>query len=125
MKDSIEKELEQVKESAAKMRTEVEELYGKKVKPMFVPVTDANGKVETFALAWLKPMNKQVLGQFMVLDRTNPLGAQELVLKGLVIKERSDARILDDVNHFEVFTNALQTLMSSPLMAAYAGTVGE
>jgi hypothetical protein len=115
--------IETAKQAAAEQKQQVETLHGKSVVPMFVPVTQ-DGEVTEFAIAWLKPMNKQVLGQFLVMDRTNPLAAQEIVLRGLVIPDHSDKRILDDNNHFDIFVNALQTLMSSKVMAAYAGFVG-
>lgn len=114
--------LEAAQQKAATDKPKVQALHSKAV-PMFVPVIE-DDQVKEFAIAWLKPMNKQILGQYMIFDRTQPLQAQELVLRGLVIKDFSDARILDDENHFEIFVNALQTLMTSKVMAAYGGVLG-
>ncbi len=117
--------LEAAQQQAAQQRQAIETLHGTKVKPMFVPVVDKNGTITEFAIGWLKPMNKQILGQFMMLDRTNPLAAQEVVMRGLLIADKSDARILNETEHFDIFCNALNTLITSPAMGVYCGKVGE
>lgn len=115
--------IEVAKKQAAEKLPAIEKTHGS-VKPMYVPVVGENMEVEEFAIAYLRPMSKPLIGQYMMLDRTNPLAAQEVVLRGLVIADISDPRVLDDTNHLGIFMNAIATLMSSPIMAQYAGQLG-